>query len=74
MICALGRRVARFRGPHVFRTTSCSGDSGGPLVAQTPGGPRIVGVVSAGPIPCGGGPSIYSRVESSLRFIRKAMG
>jgi len=74
MICALGRRIGRFRGPHIYRTTSCSGDSGGPLVAATPGGPRLVGVVSVGPIPCGGGPSIYARLSGSLRFIRKAIG
>jgi secreted trypsin-like serine protease len=74
MICALGRRVERFRGPFTYRTTSCSGDSGGPLVARTPAGPRVVGVVSAGPIPCAGGPSIYSRVGTSLGFIRKAAG
>ena len=74
MICALGKPVGRFRGPFTYRSTSCSGDSGGPLVAQTPAGPRVVGVVSVGPIPCGGGPSIYSRVETSLGFIRKAMG
>ncbi len=73
MVCALGRRVGRFRGPHVYRTTTCSGDSGGPLVAATPGGPRLVGVTSVGPIPCGGGPSIYSRVAHGLRFIRRAM-
>ena len=72
MICALGKPVGRFRGPFTYRSTSCSGDSGGPLIAQTPSGPRIVGVVSAGPIPCGGGPSIYSRVATSLGFIRKA--
>lgn len=73
MICALGRPVKRFRGPHDFRSTSCSGDSGGPLVAATPAGPRLVGVVSAGPIPCGAGPSIYTRLSSVRRFIRRAM-
>jgi secreted trypsin-like serine protease len=74
MICALGRPVKRFRGPHNFRSTSCSGDSGGPLVAATPAGPRLIGVVSAGPIPCGAGPSIYTRLDSVRRFIRRAMG
>jgi secreted trypsin-like serine protease len=74
MICALGKRVGRFRGPFTYRRTSCTGDSGGPLVARTPAGPRLVGITSVGPIPCGGGPSIYSRVETSLRWIRRATG
>lgn len=73
MICTLGRHIGRFRGPRIYRSTSCSGDSGGPLVAATPAGPRLVGVVSAGPIPCGAGPSIYTRLSSVRRFIRRAM-
>ena len=45
------------------------------IVANTPGGPRLVGVVSAGPFPCGfGAPSIYARVASRLGFIRRAAG
>jgi secreted trypsin-like serine protease len=75
MICALGKRVRRFHSRLPFRSTSCSGDSGGPIVANTPAGPRLVGVVSAGPFPCGlGGPSIYARVSSRLGFIRRAAG
>ena len=75
MICALGKRVLRFHSRLPFHSTSCSGDSGGPIVASTPGGPRLVGVVSAGPFPCGlGGPSIYARVSSRLGFIRRAAG
>jgi secreted trypsin-like serine protease len=75
MICALGKRVLRFRSRLPFHSTSCSGDSGGPIVANTPGGPRLVGLVSAGPFPCGlGGPSIYGRVTSRLGFIRRAAG
>jgi secreted trypsin-like serine protease len=75
MICALGKLVRRFRSRLPFHSTSCSGDSGGPIVASTPGGPRLVGLVSAGPFPCGlGGPSIYGRVTSRLGFIRRAAG
>lgn len=75
MICALGERVGRWHSPYRFKSTSCSGDSGGPLVARTPAGPRLVGVVSAGPLPCGlFGASIYARVGSGLRFIRRAAG
>jgi secreted trypsin-like serine protease len=75
MICALGKRVRRFHSSLPFFSTSCSGDSGGPVVANTPGGPRLVGVVSAGPFPCGfGAPSIYARVSSRIGFIRHAAG
>jgi secreted trypsin-like serine protease len=75
MICALGKLVRRFHSGLPFHSTSCSGDSGGPIVAATPGGPRLVGLVSAGPFPCGlGGPSIYGRVTSRLGFIRRAAG
>jgi hypothetical protein len=45
------------------------------VVANTAGSPRLVGLVSAGPFPCGfGGPSIYARVASRLGFIRRAAG
>jgi trypsin len=75
MICALGKRIRRFQSRLPFHSTSCSGDSGGPVVANTPAGPRLVGVVSAGPFPCGlGGPSIYARVASRLGFIERAAG
>jgi trypsin len=75
MICALGKVVRRFHSRFAFHATSCSGDSGGPVVANTPGGPRLVGLVSAGPFPCGfGAPSIYARVASRLAFIRRAAG
>jgi trypsin len=70
MICALGRRIGRIHSRLPFHATSCVGDSGGPVVAETPGGPRLVGVVSAGIFPCGlGAPSIYARVSSRLGFI-----
>ncbi len=74
MICALGKRIRRFHSRLPYYSTSCSGDSGGPVVASAPGGPRLVGVVSAGPFPCGLGkaPSIYARVSSRLGFIRRA--
>jgi secreted trypsin-like serine protease len=72
MICALGRLIGRAAGFPVH-TTSCVGDSGGPLVADTPAGPRLVGVTSAGAFPCGlgGPPSIYARVASRLGFIAR---
>ncbi len=75
MACTLGKPILRFRSPVPWKATSCSGDSGGPLISQTPAGPRVVGVVSVGPLPCGyGGPSIYARVTSGLKFIRRAAG
>jgi trypsin len=75
MICALGKLIGRFHSRLPFHATSCSGDSGGPVVANTAGGPRLVGAVSAGPFPCGlGAPSIYARVASRLGFIRRAAG
>jgi secreted trypsin-like serine protease len=75
MICALGKLIRRFHSRLPYHSTSCSGDSGGPIVANAPGGPRLVGLVSAGPFPCGlFGPSIYARVSSRLGFIRRAAG
>jgi secreted trypsin-like serine protease len=74
MICALGKRIRRIHSRLPFHTTSCEGDSGGPLVADTPDGPRLIGVVSAGVFPCGlGGASIYARVAGRLGFIQRAM-
>jgi trypsin len=74
MICVLGAPIPRLQSRFRLRTTSCLGDSGGPLVASTPAGQRLIGVVSAGPLPCGLGPSIYARVAAELRFIRRAVG
>jgi secreted trypsin-like serine protease len=76
MICALGKLIRRFHSRLPYYTTSCSGDSGGPILANTAGGPRLVGVVSAGPFPCGLGaaPSLYARISSRLGFIRRAAG
>lgn len=73
MICVLGRRIGRLGDGSPLHSTTCSGDSGGPLVATTPTGPRIVGVTSAGPLPCGTAPSIYSRVASELPWIRSQL-
>jgi trypsin len=75
MICALGKTIRRTHSRLPFHSTSCTGDSGGPVVANSAGGPRLVGVVSAGPFPCGlGAPSLYARVTSRLGFIRRAAG
>ena len=74
MICVLGVRASRLRSRFSLATTSCSGDSGGPLIARTRAGLRLVGVVSAGPLPCGSAPSIYARVSAELGFIRRAAG
>jgi secreted trypsin-like serine protease len=74
MLCVLGTRAKRLGGAYRLSRTSCTGDSGGPLVARTPQGLRLVGVVSAGPVPCGVAPSIYARVAPELDFIRRAAG
>ena len=83
MICAQGRRaprwsritrpVRRFIGGRIF-TSPCRGDSGGPLVADTPGGPRIVGIVSFGGAVCGARrfPAVYQRIAEYLPFIQGA--
>jgi secreted trypsin-like serine protease len=74
MICARGARLRpgrRFSG----LTSPCAGDSGGPLVADTPGGPRLVGVTSFGPRLCGDpfAPVVYSRVADDLDFIAASL-
>jgi secreted trypsin-like serine protease len=70
MICALGKKIKRFRRPAIHRS-ACIGDSGGALIADTPAGPRQVGIVSYGGPLCGlsSGPTVYSRVAASLDFI-----
>jgi secreted trypsin-like serine protease len=70
MICALGRRLGRFKRPPIH-TSACTGDSGGPLVAPTSAGPRQVGIVSFGGAFCGlpAAPTVYSRVSAGLDFI-----
>lgn len=55
---------------------TCFGDSGGPLFAQTPGGPRQIGITSFGAARCGarGVPGVYTEVNApSIRnFITNA--
>lgn len=74
MICALGRRLARF-DPANIHATACSGDSGGPLVADPESGPAVVGIVSFGGRVCGfaGAPTVYSRVSDAMDFIQLQM-
>jgi secreted trypsin-like serine protease len=73
MICAVGRRIRRFRRPPIH-FSACAGDSGGPLMADTPAGPRQVGIVSFGAGLCGlaGAPTVYSRVSDSLAFVQSS--
>jgi secreted trypsin-like serine protease len=64
----------------------CQGDSGGPLVANTPQGPRLIGVAEASSSPvkhnpfffvrCGlkGYPSLHTRVASYLDFVQANQG
>jgi secreted trypsin-like serine protease len=70
MICGLGKRLKRFRRPPIH-TSACIGDSGGALVADTPAGPRQVGIVSYGGPICGlaAAPTVYARVAANLDFI-----
>ncbi|XP_065295462.1 chymotrypsin-1-like [Dermacentor albipictus] len=55
---------------------SCEGDSGGPLTLTNDDGRTLqVGIVSAG-VPCyipTGIPSVYARVSSHIRWIRRAL-
>ncbi|KAL0274763.1 UNVERIFIED_CONTAM: hypothetical protein PYX00_002812 [Menopon gallinae] len=54
------------------KKTACSGDSGGPLIQDINDIRTIVGIVSWGRVPCGGGfPSVYTRVSSLIDFIEK---
>ncbi len=75
MICSLG---LRFSSKPIGATT-CFGDSGGPMVADTPAGPRLVGVTSfageVGDIACGSrlAPSVYARVTSALDFLSSSL-
>jgi trypsin len=64
----------------------CSGDSGGPLVANTPQGPRLVGIAEASTSPpkrhpfffvrCGlkGFPSVHTRTFTYRDFIQTNLG
>jgi trypsin len=73
MLCTLGKRLRRFGRPPLH-SSACTGDSGGPLIAETPAGPRQIGIVSFGGAICGlpGAPTVYSRVASGLDFISGA--
>jgi secreted trypsin-like serine protease len=57
---------------------TCVGDSGGPMFAQTPGGPRQIGITSFGANRCGarGVPGVYTEVNApSIRnFVTNAAG
>jgi secreted trypsin-like serine protease len=76
MICSLGLRFSN----KPIGSTTCFGDSGGPMVADTPAGPRLVGVTSfageVGNIACGSrlAPSVYARVTAALAFIEESIG
>jgi secreted trypsin-like serine protease len=74
MICATGRLAPRWSRRLRLRigVGPCFGDSGGPLVADTPDGPRQVGVVSFGGFICGARsqPAVYARVASAFGFVR----
>jgi secreted trypsin-like serine protease len=92
-ICDAGGRIGaafrRFRGRLIHRPVNkviCSGDSGGPLVANTPEGPRLVGIAEASSSPtkknpfffvrCGlrGYPSLHTRAFSYNDFIQANLG
>jgi secreted trypsin-like serine protease len=84
-LVAFRRLKNRLRHRPVMRTI-CSGDSGGPLVANTPEGPRLVGIAEASSSPtkrnpfffvrCGlkGYPSLHTRAHSYADFIQANLG
>lgn len=47
----------------------CPGDSGGPLMVTGSGPPRMAGVISRGPEPCGDGPSIVTRMAAYADWV-----
>lgn len=82
MVCASGRSFVQAvsgRARRDVQRATCFGDSGGPLLADTPTGPRLLGVTSYGGIyprrfefvACGlkGFPDVYTRVSAYLHFI-----
>ena len=88
-VVKLKRRLTRKRRLKHRRVqrTICSGDSGGPMVANTPAGPRLIGIAEASTAPvskrnpfysvfCGlkGYPSLHSRAASYLGFIQANTG
>ncbi len=83
MVCASGPAFVVAQAGKKRRAVeraTCFGDSGGPLLANTPTGPRLLGVTSYGGIypsrfafvACGlkGFPDVYTRVASYLDFIQ----
>jgi secreted trypsin-like serine protease len=95
LICDFGHKVGvafRRLNKHKVkrrpvRRSVCEGDSGGPLVANTPAGPRLVGIAEATLAPaskrnpfffviCGlkGYPSIHTRSDSYRDFILANLG
>ena len=83
MVCASGPAfvVAQSgKKKRAVQRATCFGDSGGPLLADTPTGPRLLGITSYGGIypnrfafvACGlkGFPDVYTRVSAHLGFIQ----
>lgn len=83
MICASGGTYATAvngKRRRAVRRSGCFGDSGGPLVANTPSGPRLMGITSYGAssgrkfffVLCGlkRKPGVYMRVAAHLPFIQ----
>jgi len=81
------RRIKRKVRRRPVRRSVCSGDSGGPLVANTPAGPRLVGIAEASTAPpsrrnpfffviCGlkGYPSVHTRSLIYNDFIQANLG
>ncbi len=81
------RRIKRKVKRRPVRRGVCEGDSGGPLVANTPAGPRLVGIAEATLAPasrrnpfffviCGlkGFPSVHTRADSYHDFILTNLG
>jgi len=72
-VCAIG-----VRSDSTLIIDTCQGDSGGPLFAETPAGPRLVGLVSGG-VGCAGfeggselatkTPGIYTRIAPFLPWL-----
>jgi hypothetical protein len=54
---------------------TCKGDSGGPVILTNRPAPELVGLVSWGKDQCTGDgePSVFTRIQSHLAWIRKAM-
>jgi len=81
------RRLRRGVKHRKVKAAVCQGDSGGPLVANTPAGPRLVGIAEASTAPpskrnpfffviCGlkGYPSVHTRTALYSDFISSNLG